>query len=73
LKVSLSSLTKLQLEDLKSIIVANKGSYRILLHLMNGKDRETIIALSDEYTVDPSSGFQNAIRTLFESPVISFE
>jgi len=73
LKVPLSSLTKLQLEDLKSIIVTNKGSYRILLHLMNGKDRETIIALSDEYTVDPSSGFQNAIRNLFESPVISFE
>jgi DNA polymerase-3 subunit alpha len=73
LKVPISSITKSQLEDLKNIIVANKGSYKVLLHLMNGKDRETIIALSDQYTVDPSSGFQNAIRNLFESPVITFE
>jgi DNA polymerase-3 subunit alpha len=73
LKVPLSSLTKSQLEDLKGIIVANKGFYKVLLHLMNGKDRETIIAFSDQYTVDPSSGFQNAIRNLFESPMISFE
>ncbi len=73
LKVPLSSLTKSQLEDLKSIIVANKGFFKVLLHLMDGKDRETIIALSDQYTVDPSSGFRNAIRNLFGSRVISFE
>jgi DNA polymerase-3 subunit alpha len=73
LKVPISSLTKSQLEDLRSIIVANKGFYKVLLHLMNGRDRETIIALSDQYTVDPSSVFQNAIRNLFESLVISFE
>ena len=73
LKVPLSSLTKSQLEGLKGIIVANRGLYKVLLHLMDGKDRETIIALSDQYSVDPSSGFQNAIRNLFKSSVISLE
>ena len=73
LKVPLSLLTKSQLEDLKGIIVANRGLYKVLLHLMDGKDRDTVIALSDQYTVDPSSSFQNAIQNLFRSSVISFE
>jgi hypothetical protein len=36
-------------------------------------ERETIIALSNRYTVDPSSDFQNEVKKLFQSSVLSFE
>jgi DNA polymerase-3 subunit alpha len=73
LKILLSSLTKAQLENLKETIVANKGAYKVLLHLMDGKNQETLIALSDQYKVDPSPEFQNHVKNLFKSPLISFE
>ena len=73
LKIPLSSLTKSNLVDLKEIIIANKGSYKVLLHFIDGEHRETVIALSDHYTVDPSQNFQNHIRKLFKSSLISFE
>jgi DNA polymerase-3 subunit alpha len=73
LKIPLSSLTKSQLVDLKEILLAHRGSYKVVLHLMGGKDEETIIAMSDQYQVDASSAFQQGIRNLFESPVISSE
>jgi DNA polymerase-3 subunit alpha len=73
LKVPFTSLTKSQLADLKEIITAHKGLYKVVLHLTDGKDRETIIAFSDQYQVDPSQSFQNHIRDLFKSPVIHLE
>jgi DNA polymerase-3 subunit alpha len=72
-KVPRSSVTKSQLADLRGILMAHKGLYKVILHLTDGRDRETVIALSDQYRVDPSSTFQNDIRSLFGSPVISIE
>ena len=73
LRIPLASLTQSRLEHLKEIIVANKGSCQILLHFNNGTGQETIIALSDRYTVDPSSDFQNKVKELFQSSLLSFE
>jgi DNA polymerase-3 subunit alpha len=73
LKISLSSLTPSQLSDLKEIVTLHKGFYRVFLHLIDGMQRETIIALSDHYTVDPSQEFQNKVNRLFASPSLSFE
>jgi DNA polymerase-3 subunit alpha len=73
LKIPLSSLTPSQLSDLKEIITAHKGFCRVLLHLTNGKQQETVIALSNQYTVDPTQEFQNKIKNLFKAPLLSFE
>jgi DNA polymerase-3 subunit alpha len=73
LKIPLSSLTSSQLADLKEIVIANRGASKVLLHFMGGNDRETVVALSDRYTVDPSQHFKNDIRQLFKSSPISFE
>jgi len=71
-KIPFSALTKPRLEDLKEILLANKGVTKVILHLVNGK-RETVIALSDEYTVDPSSNFHNHLKHLFQSSQLSLE
>ena len=73
LKIPLVSLTPSQLEDLKELIVENKGITKVHLHLIDGERRETVIALSDQYTVDPSQQFQNHIKHLFQSSIISLE
>ncbi len=73
LKISLSSLLPSQLSDLKEIIIAHKGIFRVLLHLTNGKEQETVIALSNHYAVDPTQEFQNKIKNLFKFPFLSFE
>jgi hypothetical protein len=73
LKIPLSSVSQSRLADLKEIIVANRGFCKILLHFIDGKHRETVIALADHYTVDTSQDFQNQIRDLFKSPLVSFE
>jgi DNA polymerase-3 subunit alpha len=73
LKIPLLSLTSSQLSDLKEIITTHKGFYRVLLHLIDGERQETIIALPEQYTVDPSQEFRNRINDLFEFPSLSFE
>jgi DNA polymerase-3 subunit alpha len=73
LKISLSSLSSPQLEDLKEVIVANRGSSQIFLHFIDGNSRETIVALPARYRVDPSQDFRNAIQNLFKSSVLIFE
>ncbi len=73
LKIPLSSLTSSQLADLKEIILANRGSSKILLHFMGGNNRETVVALSDEYTVDPTQRFKQHIQDLFKWSPIGFE
>jgi DNA polymerase-3 subunit alpha len=73
LKVPLSSLTSSHLTDLKEIIISHKGVCRVLLHLTDGKEQETVIALSNQYTVDPTQEFQAKIRNLLKSPLLSFE
>ena len=73
LKIPLSVVTKSNLSDLKEMIGANRGFYKVHLHFINGEQRETVIALSDHYKVDPSENFQHSIRNLFESSLISFE
>ncbi len=67
LKIPLSDLTSSQLAHLKEIIEANRGSSKVLLHLMGGEHRETIVALPDRYTVDPSPNFKNTVQNLFKS------
>ncbi len=73
LKIPLSSLTQSQLSDLKDIIISHKGLCRVLLHLTNGKQQETVIAFSNQYAVDPTQEFQNKIKNLFKSPFLFFE
>jgi DNA polymerase-3 subunit alpha len=73
LKISQSSLTSAGLAQLKEVILAHQGSCRIYLHITNGEERETVIAFSDEYRVDPSPVFRDRVRTLFSSPNVSFE
>jgi DNA polymerase-3 subunit alpha len=73
LTIPLSSLSPPQLVDLREIILANKGIYKVLLHFIDRKDRETVVALSDNYRVDPSQHFQNHIKNLFKSSLLSLE
>jgi DNA polymerase-3 subunit alpha len=73
LKIPHSSLTPTGLAQLKETILAHQGSCRVFLHITNGEQRETVIAFSDEYRVDPSPVFQNRVKTLFSSPRVSFE
>jgi len=73
LKVRLSGFHSSQLADLKEMIVANRGSSKVLLHFIDGDNRETVVALSDQYTVDPSENFKNCIQTLFKTSLIIFE
>ena len=73
LKIPLASLTPSQLEDLRELIIENKGLTKVLLHLIDGEQRETMIALSDQYTVEPSQQLQNHIKHLFQSSIISLE
>ena len=73
LKIPLSSLTPSQLEGLKEILTDHRGHSRVLLHLINGKQQETVIALSDQYAVDPSPRFQDRVKTLFQPSLISIE
>jgi DNA polymerase-3 subunit alpha len=72
-KISLSSLMPSQLVDLKESIDANRGPSKILIHFIDEKKRETVVALSDRYTVDPSQYFKDTIQNLFKSSFISFE
>jgi DNA polymerase-3 subunit alpha len=73
LKIPISSLAPSQLTDLRDIIVANRGSSKILLHLTGGDNREIVVALSDRYAVDPSQDFRNRVQNAFKSALISFE
>jgi len=73
LRISLSSSTKSQLENLKEIIIGNRGFHKVFIHFTDEEYRETIIALPDHYKVDPSQIFQDHIKNLFHSPIISFE
>jgi DNA polymerase-3 subunit alpha len=73
LNIPLLSLTSSQLSDLKEIIMTHKGFHRVLLHLVDGEREETIMALDEQYTVDPSQEFQNRINNLFGFPSLSFE
>ena len=73
IKIPLLSLTQTGLGDLKEIISAHHGSCRVFLHITNGGQRETVIALPDEFRVDPSQNFKNSIQTLFPSPHLTFE
>ncbi len=73
LKVPYSSLSSQGLVQLKETIRAHRGTCRVFLHIVNGEERETVIAFSEEFEVDPSSQFQDSVKSLFVSPSISFE
>jgi DNA polymerase-3 subunit alpha len=72
-RIPVSLLAPSQLEDLKKIILANRGSSKVLLHIMGGTNRETVVALSDQYTVDPSRNLKAHLQNLFKSTLVSFE
>jgi DNA polymerase-3 subunit alpha len=73
LKVRLSAFHASQLADLKEMIVANQGPSKILLHFIDGENRETVVSLSDQYTVDPSENFKKGIQTLFKTSLVMIE
>jgi len=72
-KIPMSSLAPSQLTELKDIIVANPGPSKVLLHFMGGNNREVVVALSDQYTVDPSQDVRNHVQNVFKSAVVSLE
>ena len=73
LKIPLSTMTLSSLAGLKEIILAHRGPHRIRLHFLDGGQEEIVIALADQYAVDPSESFQEEMRLLFRSPHISVE
>lgn len=73
LKIPLDHLNSASLKGLKEVILAHPGSCQVYLHLINGDHPETIIALSEEYRVSPTSEFQEEVKGLFPSPILSFE
>ncbi len=73
LRIPLSDLTSSQLAHLKEIIEVHRGSSKVLLHFIDGRNHETVVALPDRYTVEPSSDFKNTVQDLFKSSLISFE
>lgn len=73
LSIPRSSLSEPGLRQLKEAILAHKGGCPMFLHIANGEQTETVIALSDEFRVNPSPIFQERIKTLFALPRLSFE
>jgi DNA polymerase-3 subunit alpha len=73
LRILISQLAPSQLTDLRDIIVANRGPSQVLLHFMGKNSREVVVALSDQYTVDPSQDFRNHVQNVFKSAVISLD
>jgi len=73
IRVAMNSVTAASLEGMKKIIPAEGGACVLWLHLTDGRNGETVIALSDQYRVDPSPGFQNTVQQLFDSAVLSLE
>jgi len=73
LRIPLSAFGPSHLTDLKEIILSNRGPSKVLLHFMGGNNRETVVALSDQYMVDPSQHFKVRLQQLFKSAFISFE
>jgi hypothetical protein len=55
------------------MIVNNRGGHRVILHLTAGDEQETAIAFSDQYTVEPSSLFQDHVKNLFQISQISLD
>jgi DNA polymerase-3 subunit alpha len=72
-RIPMSSLATAQLTDLKEVIVANRGPSKVLLHFVSGNNREVVVALSDQYTVDPSQDVRNHVQDVFKSASISLE
>jgi len=73
LRILISQLAPSQLTDLRDIIVANRGPSQVLLHFMGKNSSEVVVALSDQYTVDPSQDFRNHVQNVFKSAVISLD
>ena len=73
LKLPVGSVTKSQLVALKEVLLANRGPFKVLLHLTNRGNGETVIALADQYRVDPTPGFQRDLQALLKSSDLSIE
>jgi DNA polymerase III subunit alpha len=73
IRISSEALTPLRLEDFKEMVLTHQGHIKIFLQVKNGKKDDTVIAFSDQYTVDPSLEFQGRVRQLFESCTFSME
>jgi DNA polymerase-3 subunit alpha len=73
LRIPIPSLSPGRLEDLKRMILDHQGTCNLQLHFTNGKKGETVIALPDQYRVEPSPGFQSTLMHHFESATLSLE
>jgi hypothetical protein len=69
----MASVGSSQLADLKGILVTHPGGSKVCLHLTDETQKETVIALGDQYCVNASVDFQNRIQHLFEASSISLE
>ncbi len=73
IKMPLSAVDRGRLEDLRKMILTHRGDSRVLLHFLNGAKEDTIVALSDQYAVDPSPSFQEGVKHLFDSCIFSWK
>jgi hypothetical protein len=73
IRVPVTSLTPALLEEMKKIVLVQRGECSLRLHLTNGINGETVVALSDQYRVDFSPAFQKTLEQLFESATLSVE
>lgn len=73
IKIPSDLVSSAKLNNFKQLILSFKGNYKILLHLTEKDNQETIIELSEQYMVDPSEQFQNYVKTIFKSAAIFFE
>lgn len=46
-----------KLEEIREILIKNKGNCKVFLHLLKGKKSETIILVNDRYFVNPQEQF----------------
>ena len=73
IRVPVTSLTSGLLEEMKRIVLLQRGECALRLHLTNGMKGETVVALSDQYRVDVSPAFQKTLQQLFESATLTLE
>ncbi|HSB04354.1 MAG TPA: DNA polymerase III subunit alpha, partial [Thermodesulfobacteriota bacterium] len=73
IRIPFASLTPTRLADLKALLLTHRGGCHVTLHITNGNSGETVIALSDQYGVDPSPVFQTMLKHLLGSSHLSLE
>ena len=62
--------TRERLEELRDILLDYRGPCPAYLHLMEPNRRETILEMSEDFSVRPCSELANKVDELFGGPVV---